>query len=225
MKKRQQEGQSHGYFNDRQLISILFDLWSEGFEKTTTTLKWAILLMMRYPDIQNKVHQELDQVFGSAKKIPTVADKPHLPYTNAVLQEVLRYSNVVPSNYGRVLTKDTVIKGFILPLGTVVVPQISVVHIDDKIFNNPNEFDPERFLIGGKHLKSVDELIPFSVGKRSCLGESLARMVLYIVFTNLFYKYKFTLVPNDLHAEPTQEPVGMFIAKPPPFQYSITAKF
>ena len=77
------------------LKTILLDLFFAGSETTSTTLTWAILYMVRYPDIQEKVQKEIDGVVG-LNRSPNMTDKPHLHYTEAVIMEVQRHSNIVP---------------------------------------------------------------------------------------------------------------------------------
>lgn len=75
-------------------------------------------------------------------------------------------SNLLPLNLPHTLTKDVKIDGYYFPKDTIIIPQISAVLADGEIFEKPEEFNPERFLDENGKLKKVDELIPFSVGKR-----------------------------------------------------------
>ncbi|CAK5088305.1 unnamed protein product [Meloidogyne enterolobii] len=100
-------------------------------------------------------------------------------------------ANLVPLNVAHKLTRDVKIDGYYIPKDTTIIPQISAVLADGEVFENPEEFNPERFLDENGKLKKVDELIPFSIGKRQCLGEALARMELFLFLGNLLNKYKF----------------------------------
>ena len=91
----------------------LFDLFLAGSETTSTTLNWAVLYMVRYPEIQAKVQEELDTVVGTDRydyiqhislnaiiifiRMPTVSDKQNLPFTEATIMEIQRHSNIVPA--------------------------------------------------------------------------------------------------------------------------------
>ncbi|CAB3398649.1 unnamed protein product [Caenorhabditis bovis] len=86
-------------------------------------------------------------------------------------------------------TRDTVIRGFPIKKGTGVIAQISAVMLDENVFLDPFTFNPDRFIENGK-LKRIDELIPFSIGKRQCLGEGLARMELFLFLANIFNQFK-----------------------------------
>jgi cytochrome P450 family 33 len=76
--------------------------------------------------------------------------------------------------------------------GTICIPQISVFFVDPLNFKNPTEFDPSRFIDEKGQLKKCDELVPFSMGKRACLGEGLARMEMFLFTANLLNRYKFS---------------------------------
>ena len=87
----------YGDFGLENLRNVLFDLFLAGSETTSTTLTWAALYMVRYPQVQTKVQQELDRVVGQNRH-PSVKDKPNLPYTEAVLMEIQRYLDLVSLN-------------------------------------------------------------------------------------------------------------------------------
>uniref|UniRef100_A0A914M7G5 Unspecific monooxygenase n=1 Tax=Meloidogyne incognita TaxID=6306 RepID=A0A914M7G5_MELIC len=178
-------------FTIEQLVGVANDLWFAGQETTSTTLNWGIAFLINNPNVQNKVHAELDSIIGDFDRIITTADRSSLPYLNATINEIQRMANLVPLNVAHKLTKDVKIDGYYIPKDTIIIPQISAVLADGEIFENPEEFSPERFLDENGKLKKVDELIPFSIGKRQCLGEALARMELFLFLGNLLNKYKF----------------------------------
>ena len=100
-----------------------------------------------------------------------------------------RLANILPQNLSRITIRDVKIGNYHVAKGTAVMPIISVVHLDEQIFPNAERFDPTRFLDANGQLKKVDELVPFSLGKRQCPGESLARMELFLVFANLLHNF------------------------------------
>ncbi|XP_049992350.1 cytochrome P450 2J4-like isoform X11 [Alexandromys fortis] len=101
-------------FNKENLICSTLDLFLAGTETTSTTLRWALLYMALYPEIQAKVQSEIDRVIGQEKQ-PSLNDRDAMPYTNAVVHEVQRMANVVPLNVAREVTVDTTLAGFHLP--------------------------------------------------------------------------------------------------------------
>jgi len=178
-----------------------------------TTLDWTFLLMMHFPDIQDKMAKEIINVVG-LERAPTMNDRSQMPYTNAVIQEIQRYGNVVVSNVGRAPKTDVDILGYKIPKGTVIVPQMPIVHIDDAIFTNPSEFNPQRFLDDEKTLKKTDTIMmPFSLGKRICMGEGLARMELFLIIASVFQRYSVTFVEDEPKPALTADATG-FTARP-----------
>lgn len=187
--KLDKEGQPH-LFTYEQMIGMCGDLFGAGQETSSTTLAWGFNYLINWPQHQERVHEELDRVIGSDRLI-TVSDRSNLPFTNAVLCEIQRLCNLVPNNVLHTTTREVVVDGYVLPAGTCITPQISVVLYDDTIYKDPKCFNPTRFIDEQGNLKRSDELIPFSVGKRQCLGEGLARMELFLFLANLLNHYKF----------------------------------
>ena len=179
---------------------MVFDLWLAGQETTSTTLGWLCLYLIRNPEIQKKVHDELDRVISS-DRIITVNDKKKLPYVNAVIAESQRCCNLLPFNLFHETTKDVEIRGYKIPKGTAITHQISTVLVDERYFKDPHIFNPSRFLDKNGEFFTPPELIPFGVGKRACLGEGLARMELFLFTANIFNQMKLKpengVLPND----------------------------
>jgi len=125
-------------------------------------------------------------------RLVTLADRQSLPILNSFVMETLRMANTVPQNIPHRVTKEVVVDGYTLKKDTVVIPQVSTVLYDPNVFPNPRRFDPLRFIDAEGRLKRCDEIIPFSVGKRACPGEGLARMELFLFFANLFNRFKFS---------------------------------
>ncbi|KAI1706699.1 cytochrome p450 domain-containing protein [Ditylenchus destructor] len=189
-------------FRDDALIQFCNDLWQAGQETTSTTLSFGVLYLLLDVDAQSKMQLELDSVVAADEKV-TIAHKSRLPYTNAVINEIQRMCNLLPQNLYHRTMRDVEINGYKLPKSTNVVPQISCVLFDEKTFPEPNRFKPERFLGKSGQLLKVEEFIPFSIGKRICLGESLARMELFLIIANFFHTFKVRAV--DPLNPPTSE--------------------
>uniref|UniRef100_A0A8C6QN79 Cytochrome P450 2J6 n=1 Tax=Nannospalax galili TaxID=1026970 RepID=A0A8C6QN79_NANGA len=101
-------------FNEENLICSTLDLFFAGTETTSTTLRWALLYMALYPEVQEKVQTEIDSVIGQERQ-PSLADRESMPYTNAVVHEVLRMGNIIPLNAPRAVAVDTTLSGYHLP--------------------------------------------------------------------------------------------------------------
>ncbi|XP_034036270.1 cytochrome P450 2J2-like [Thalassophryne amazonica] len=183
-------------FDDSNLVLCCLDLLLAGSETTSKTLQWGLLYLIKYPHIQGKVQTEIDRVIGQNRQ-PTMADKPSLPYTNAVIHEIQRMGNVVPLNGLRVATKDTTLGKCIIPKGTSVMPNLTSVLFDKNEWETPHSFNPGHFLDEEGNFVKRDAFLPFSAGRRACLGESLARMELFLFFVSLLQKFSFSTLAGD----------------------------
>uniref|UniRef100_A0A1I7TB72 Cytochrome P450 n=1 Tax=Caenorhabditis tropicalis TaxID=1561998 RepID=A0A1I7TB72_9PELO len=199
VEKRKRAGEDVGFFDDQQLKMLLLDLFFAGMETTVTTLKWAFLLMAKNPEIQRKVQKELDSL---SQPLIEMRHRTQLPYTQATINEIQRHANILPINLLRTVAEDIEIDGYGFRKGDLIIPQISILMNDPELFENPKEFRPERFLDESMNLKRIDEFLPFSIGRRQCLGESLARAELYLIFANLMHSFCFE-VEEDVTTETT----------------------
>uniref|UniRef100_A0A914QLN5 Cytochrome P450 n=1 Tax=Panagrolaimus davidi TaxID=227884 RepID=A0A914QLN5_9BILA len=210
-------------FSEKQLMYMLFDMWVAGQETTANTLIFSILYLLHNPHVQDKLHIELDTIIGSDRRI-NLADKSSLIYVNAFINEVQRSVNLLPLNLLHKTLKDVKIGNYFIKKNTIVVPQISVVMYDEKIFQEPHKFKPERFIDDANaELKKIDELVPFSIGKRQCLGESLARMELFLFVANFYNLYKVT--PIDPSNLPSLEKIPGVTIQPKQFSCNFIKRF
>uniref|UniRef100_A0A7M4EZQ9 Cytochrome P450 2C8-like n=1 Tax=Crocodylus porosus TaxID=8502 RepID=A0A7M4EZQ9_CROPO len=169
--------------------SATFDLFLAGSETTATTLYWSLLYMVAYPDIQEKVQQELDAVLGSSQLI-CYEDRKKMPYTNAVIHEIQRFSNIIPVGLPRVYKTESVVSSL---QGTTIFPNIGSVLYDPEQWETPRQFNPGHFLDKDGNFVNQKAFLPFSAGHRVCLGELLARTELFIFFSNLLRAFTFRL--------------------------------
>ncbi|XP_051518876.1 cytochrome P450 2J4-like isoform X2 [Myxocyprinus asiaticus] len=181
---------SSAEFTEENLIYCVVDLFGAGTETTSNTLRWALLYMAKYPEVQERVQSEIDQVIGQTRQ-PSLEDRMHMPYTYAVIHEIQRFANIVPFTPPRVANKDTTVAGCPIPKGVMVMPMLKPILQDKNEYSTPHEFNPAHFLDeNGKFFKK-DNFIPFSIGKRMCPGEQLARMELFLFFTSLMQRFTF----------------------------------
>ncbi|XP_047230930.1 cytochrome P450 2J2-like isoform X1 [Girardinichthys multiradiatus] len=195
MEKKKEDPQAG--FNTETLLVSTLDLIEAGTETSATTLRWALLYMLHYPNIQEKVQAELDRVIGQSRQ-PTMDDRPNLPYTDAVIHEIQRMGNIVPMGFPKMASKDTTLGGYFIPKGTYASTILASVLLDENEWATPNVFNPEHFLDSeGKFVKR-DSFLPFSAGKRACLGEHLARMELFLFFATVLQRFTFAPVPGEM---------------------------
>ncbi|XP_069830131.1 cytochrome P450 2K6-like [Dendropsophus ebraccatus] len=193
---KQQEGKTESelYFHNKNLSTLMTDLFAAGMETTSTTLRWGLLLMMKYPEVQRKVQNEIENVIGSAQ--PLAEHRKQMPYTDAVIHEIQRFGDILPGNLPHAAIRDTTFRGYFIPKGTLVIPVLHSVLKDATCFEKPEEFYPEHFLDLQGNFKTNKAFIPFSLGKRSCAGENLAKMELFLFFTTLLQNFTFQAPPG-----------------------------
>uniref|UniRef100_A0A8C4TH64 Cytochrome P450, family 2, subfamily V, polypeptide 1 n=1 Tax=Erpetoichthys calabaricus TaxID=27687 RepID=A0A8C4TH64_ERPCA len=172
------------------LSYTLLDLFVAGTETTSTTLRWALLYLMKYQDVQEKVQKEIDAVLGRDQP-PSMQDRTNLPYTDAVIHEIQRMADIVPLNMARKADEEFSLGGCIIPKNTTVLVNLNSVLFDEEEWDDPFTFKPERFLDANGKFSKNDAFFVFSAGKRSCLGEPLARMELFLFFTSLLQRFTF----------------------------------
>ncbi|XP_055364395.1 cytochrome P450 2J6-like [Betta splendens] len=205
-------------FTESNLALCCLDLFLAGTETTATTLQWALIYLINNPDIQKNIQAEIDRVIGQ-NRLPTMADRPNLPYTDAVIHEVQRMGNIVPLNGLRVAAKGTTLDGYFIPKGTSVMPNLTSVLFDPTEWETPDTFNPGHFLDAEGRFVRREAFLPFSAGKRACLGEGLARMELFLFFVGLFQRFCFSTVDGvELRTE------GIIGATRTPFPFHIYAK-
>nr|XP_060620631.1 cytochrome P450 2C19-like [Anolis sagrei ordinatus] len=220
MEQEKQNGASE--FSIDNLIISTIDLFLAGTETTSSTLRYGLMILLKYPKVEVKVHEEIDRVIGRTRK-PCMADRGQMPYTEAVIHEIQRFISLAPLGVPRAVIKETPFRQYIIPKGTTIYPILTSVLHDSKEFPNPKEFDPQHFLHEDGTFRKSDFFLPFSAGKRICIGEGLARMELFLFFTTILqnYKLKPLVHPKDIDITPLFSSVGNI---PWPYQLCILSR-
>ncbi|XP_062847867.1 steroid 21-hydroxylase [Trichomycterus rosablanca] len=172
---------------DARLHMTTVDLLIGGTETTAAWLSWTIAFLLYRPEVQTRVHEELSNVLKG--QYPRYSDRHRLPYLSAVINEVLRLRPVAPLAVPHKAIRDSSIAGYFIPKNTVIIPNLFGAHHDPEVWTDPYSFRPERFLEGGGG--SLRALIPFSGGARLCLGESVAKMEIFLFTAYLLQDFQF----------------------------------
>lgn len=178
---------------DERVRSTIIDFFRAGYETVATTLLWAFLYAIYYPEIQQEIREEIDEVVGRGR-LPCITDRGNLPLTEAFLAEVSRHASVVATTVPHSTINDTVLGGgynYFIPKDVVVMVNLYSIHHDPKMWDEPEKFDPRRFLSkdGAKlDTDKVNSLMRFGAGRRKCVGIEIAQMELFLFFTIIIHQ-------------------------------------
>ncbi|XP_054166180.1 cytochrome P450 2D9-like [Oppia nitens] len=207
---------------DNSLVGIIFDLYGGQVLSMINPIEWSLVLLATYPDVQQKVYREIVSILGTNGR-PMYEQRNQLPYVQAFIYEVMRFRSITPLNLQRMATADTIIGGQFVPKGTHILINFWSVSNDPNLWDEPNRFRPERFLIDGEtKFVKPEYLIPFSFGKRTCPGEVSALMQLFFYTILLIQKYEIKATKNtdttldyefQLSVAPKREPVVGFVKR------------
>ncbi|XP_068216286.1 cytochrome P450 4C1-like isoform X1 [Palaemon carinicauda] len=169
----------------------------EGHDTTAAAINWSLYLLGTHPEIQARVHEELDMIFGDDDRPVTMNDLREMKMTENCIKEALRLFPSVPF-IGRELTEEVVIDSYRIPKGTTIMIVPFRIHRDPEQFPKPEVFDPDRFLAENCKDRHPYAYVPFSAGPRNCIGQKFALMEEKIVLSSILRKFK---VGSDVRRE------------------------
>lgn len=184
-----------GTMTDQQVRDEALTIFLAGHETTANALTWTWYLLSQHPEVEAKLHAELDTVL--AGRTPGLDDIPHLRYTEMVLSEVMR---LYPPAWaiGRRVMKDLSIDGHGIPTGSLVIISPYVLHRHPRYYPDPDRFDPERWTPEAREARPKDSYLPFSTGVRRCIGERFAWMEGVLLIATLAQKWRLHLLPGQV---------------------------
>ncbi|KAB1220427.1 Cytochrome P450 82A4 [Morella rubra] len=213
-----------GYDADTINKATSLNMIAAGSETTTVTLTWAISLLLNNHHMLKKAQDELDIHVGK-ERIVKESDISKLVYLQAIVKETLRLYPAAPLSGPREFTEDCIIGGYHVPRGTRLITNIWKIQTDPRIWSDPLEFKPERFLtthkdvdVWGKHF----ELIPFGSGRRACPGTSFALRTVHLALARFLQTFEISK-PSYAQVDMT-ESFGLTNMKATPLEVLITPR-
>ena len=173
-----------------QIRNEIIVLFMAGHETTANSLAWCWYLLSQSPDVEAKLHAELDEVLGD--RVPDFSDVAKLPYTRAIFDESIRLYPPVPI-LSRQASEDDTIRRQHVPKGSLMLVVPWLLHRHKNLWDQPDTFIPERFLPGAENKPNKFAYIPFSAGPRVCLGKSFGIVESVLSIAILAQRFRLTL--------------------------------
>ncbi|PVG03050.1 cytochrome P450 [Serendipita vermifera] len=192
-------------------------MYSAGSDTTTTLIVNFLYTMMVHPHIQKKVQSELDSFIGGSR-LPTIKDRPNLPYTDAAWKEGVRWAPVTPMAIPHEVTEDDIYKGMYIPKDAMVFLNVRRMLRDPSVFASADEYMPERWLQShNPKAKDLPDVMnpSFGFGNRSCAGRYLAERVGFAFAMSILIAYDVVPVPGESIPDPSKTVFQDGIVSPP----------
>ncbi|CAJ1048364.1 steroid 17-alpha-hydroxylase/17%2C20 lyase-like [Xyrichtys novacula] len=191
------QGSSEGErITDDHVLMIAAEAFGAGVETTSTTLLWILAYLLHHPEIQERLQKELDENVGGDRPV-CMSDRGRLPYLDCVINECMRIRPVSPVLIPHTAMTDSSIGGHPVACGTRVLVNMWSIHHDPEHWDDPDLFNPDRFLDDQGQRVTPPCFLPFGAGPRVCVGESLARLELFLFLSSLLQRISFSLPHGD----------------------------
>lgn len=214
------DAQTENSVSEDNICHIIRDVFVAGSENVAIGLLWLIGYMVKYKDVQEKCRECILQHL-KANDTVTMEQISKMIYLEATINEVLRLSNIAPLSVPHAVLEETQFDNFTIPKDTMVLTHIQSVHTDPRYWENPDKFDPNRFIGEDGALIKKEAFYPFSTGPRYCLASKLAMMELSIVFCSLLQHFQFDSDDNNVAPSLRCTQPGAFV-QPAPFNVKWT---
>ncbi|KAF9528288.1 putative monooxygenase [Crepidotus variabilis] len=168
--------------DEYHLASTAFIALSGGLDSIYSTVVTFFLNMLLHPEIQRKAQAEIDALTRQ-RRLPTVADRPQLPYTRSVLTEVLRWAPPGPTGFPHFMREDDIFNGYFIPKNSIVMANLWNIMRDPVVYPDPHTFNPERYGGDDNEMNKVNNA--FGYGRRSCPGQYFAHSGIFAVISTV----------------------------------------
>ncbi|KAI7751695.1 hypothetical protein M8C21_006985, partial [Ambrosia artemisiifolia] len=196
----------YGLSTDVIVKATCLAIYAGGTDATILTLTWALSLLVNNPLVLRKAQQEVEDHVGRERKVEE-ADLKNFVYLQAIVKETMRLYPSVPLLIPHESIEDCIVGGYAVPKGTQLLINAWKIQNDPKIWANPFDFQPERFLTSDKNVDVKGQqfkLLPFGSGRRMCLGMSLALEDMLLTLASIIHAFDFL--------NPSNEPIDMTVS-------------
>jgi cytochrome P450 len=186
--------QDGGQMTQKQVKDEAMTLFVAGHETTANALAWTFYLLGQYPEVEQKLADEIRDVLDGRQ--PTLADLRKLPYLEMIVKESMR---LYPPAWttSREAQEDFEVGGYTIPKGSTLMMSMYVIHHDPRFWDQPEAFLPERFSAANEENIPKYAYFPFGGGPRVCIGNQFAMMEAQLVLATILQRYHLSLVPNQ----------------------------
>lgn len=193
--RQQDEAEPSERMTDLNLRDEIMTLFLSGHETIAMGLTWTWYLLAQHPEVEAKLHAEIDEVLGA--KSPGLDDVGKLPYTRMVFAESMR---LYPPAWCivRYVMQDYQVEGYVIPAGSTVIMSQYLMHRDVRYFPDPSQFVPQRWTAEAKSARPQYSYFPFGGGPRVCIGDALAWAEGVLVIASLAQRWRLQLLPRQI---------------------------
>ncbi|MCD9637705.1 hypothetical protein HAX54_021142 [Datura stramonium] len=185
------------YYTDEVIRGMAIVMLTAGTDTTASTMEWALSLLLNNPEALKKAQKEIDTHIGESSRLLDDSDLSQLPYLHGIINETLRMFPAGPFLVPHESSGVCVVGGFRVPRGTMLLVNLWAIQNDAKLWEEPNEFKPERF-IDIKGQRDGFRLMPFGYGRRGCPGENLAMHVAGLALGSLIQCFEWERISKEL---------------------------
>ncbi|CAM6024372.1 unnamed protein product [Sphagnum balticum] len=179
--------------DDNRIKAILHDMLLAGVETSNTVIEWALVEILKNPKIMKKLQYELDHIVGH-ERVVDEDDIPQLKYLQAVVKETFRLHPPLPLLTPHESTQDCEVGGYHIPAKTRIIINAWAIHRHPSAYENPWDFNPERFIGSGIDVKGTHfQLLPFGCGRRMCVALPLGLTIVQLTLARLLHGFTWKL--------------------------------